>query len=149
MEAIAVVTEHSRVIPFEGWRAAGLRRQLAEALPAGAEVELGRHSDVDPRAGTVLNVALPARPNPTLPGRDYPASAVFAIEISWQLLQRHFNNPQREHEPGASLAQWIALHISGAAPTGESVGDLPPLVWRFTTPPDDISDVRVQRVRAA
>ena len=149
METIVHFAESSRVIPIEGRRAAALCRQLALALPAGTRIDLGRHAQVDPQAGVAVTLQLPVRPNPCLPGRLHPESAAFAIEISWRLLQRHFNNPSREREPGAALAEWIALHVAGAAPAAAPGDASAPLVWRFTTPPDDISDICVQRVRAA
>ena len=149
MEAIAHFADSPRVIPIEGRRAVALCRQLSAALPTDAQVEIGRHPQVDHDCGLALTLQLPARPNATLPGRLHPASVAFAIEISWRLLQRHFSNPTREQTAGAALADWIALHVAGAAPTAGSADTAPLLVWRFTTPLDDISDICVQRVRAA
>lgn len=149
MQGIANFSENARVILFKDRRVSTLCRQLTEALPSGARVDTGRHPGVDAQANIVLTLQLPARPNPSLPGRLYPASAPFAIEISRPLLQHHFPTQARDSERGKSLAQWIAVHVSGSVPATDPDSAVTPLVWRFTTPPHDISDICVQRLHAA
>lgn len=149
MPAFKRFNDHPTVVPIDGHQVTALRDQLNALLPRGARLRVFNHPDVD-CSSVAFILSLPARPNASLPGRLHPASAPFGIAVSRRLIERHLGHSRSAEQPD-SLAQWILVHVIGAAPSAASGAPdmVPPLAWRFTASLNDALDVCAQRVRQA